>query len=105
MTASEATHNDVPHVVALGGGFAVIFLYKKLAPLIRQHKIRLTVIDRNNFNCFHGLVPEVLAGNVQPANILNPLRKIYSRARFRNGEIEKIDLEKKEVVFSRALDG
>jgi NADH dehydrogenase len=50
-------------------------------------------------------VPEVLAGRVQPGNILNALRKIYSRARFRNGEIEKIDLERKEVLFSRSLDG
>ena len=102
---SEVSHNHPPHVVALGGGFAVIFLYKKLARLIRQQKLRLTVIDRNNFNCFHGLVPEVLAGKIQPGNILNPLRKIYSRARFRNGEIEKIDLERKEVLFSRGLDG
>jgi NADH dehydrogenase len=105
MTTTETAPNQGPHVVALGGGFAVIFLYKKLARLIRQQKLRLTVIDRNNFNCFHGLVPEVLAGKVQPGNILNALRKIYSRARFRNGEIEKIDLERKEVLFSRGLDG
>ncbi len=105
MTASDATQNHGPHVVALGGGFAVIFLYKKLARLIRQQKLRLTIIDRNNFNCFHGLVPEVLAGKIQPGNILNPLRKIYSRAQFRNGEVEKIDLVQKEVLFSRGLDG
>ena len=105
MTTTETAPNQGPHVVALGGGFAVIFLYKKLARLIRQQKLRLTVIDRNNFNCFHGLVPEVLAGKVQPGNILNPLRKIYSRARFRNGEIEKIDLERKAVLYSRGLDG
>ncbi len=105
MTESESSPDQAPHVLALGGGFVVIYLYKKLARLLRQQKLRLTVIDRNNFNCFHGLVPEVLAGKIQPGNILNPLRKIYSRARFRNGEIEKIDLERKEVIYSRGLDG
>jgi NADH dehydrogenase len=105
MTTSDATHNHGPHVVTLGGGFAIISLYKKLARSIRQGKLRLTIIDRNNFNCFHGIVPEVLAGKVQATNILNPLRKIYSRAQFRNGEIESVDLERKEVVFSRGLDG
>lgn len=92
-------------MLALGGGFAGIFLYKKLAREIRRGKVRLTIIDRNNFNCFHGLVPELLTGKIQPGNILNPLRTIYRRAQFRNGEIEKIDLEKREVLFTRGLDG
>jgi len=103
MIASNT--KQVPHVLALGGGFAAIFLYKKLAGQIRRGKLRLTIIDRNNFNCFHGLVPETLAGKIQAGNLLNPLRKIFGRAQFRNGEIEKIDLEQKEVLFSRALDG
>jgi len=95
----------VPHVLTLGGGFAVILLYKKLAGAIRQGRVRLTIIDRNNFNCFHGLIPELLTGKIQAGNILNPLRTIYRGAQFRNGEIEKIDLAKKEVLFTRGLDG
>jgi len=96
---------DVPHVVSLGGGFGAILLYKRLAGAIRRQELRLTIIDRNNYVCFHGLVPELLTGKLQPGNILNPSRTIFRRAQFRNGEIEKIDLEKKEILFTRALDG
>ncbi len=105
MTDSAKEQHRVPHVVTLGGGFGVIILYKKLAPLIRNNRVRLTIIDRNNFTCFHGIVPAVLTGKIQPGNVLNSLRTIYGRAQFRNAEIEKIDLANKEILFSRALDG
>lgn len=105
MTASTTKPDHLPHVVALGGGFGSIFLYKQLARLVRREELRLTVIDRNNFNCYHGLVPEMLAGKLSPGAVLNPLRTIFRGAQFRNGVIEKIDLEQKEVLFSRALDG
>jgi len=36
---------------------------------------------------------------------LNPLRTIFRGAKFRNGVIEKIDLDQKEILFSRGLDG
>jgi len=32
------------------------------ASLIRRNRVRLTVIDRNNYTCFHGIVPAVLSG-------------------------------------------
>lgn len=105
MASFSDTQRQPPHVVTLGGGFGVIILYKKLAPLIRRGRVRMTIIDRNNFTCFHGIVPSVLSGKIQPGNVLNSLRTIYPRAQFRNGEIEQIDLAQKQVVFSRALDG
>ena len=105
MADTGITQDRIPHVVSLGGGFASILLYRKLAGAIRRKQVRLTVIDRNNFVCFHGLVPELLTGKIQPGNILNPLRTIFPRAQFRNGEIEKVDLERQEVLFTRALDG
>lgn len=105
MSAPASKPHGVPHVVALGGGFGSIFLYKQLAKMVRRQELRLTVIDRNNFNCFHGLVPEMLVGKLSPGSVLNPLRTIFRGAQFRNGTIEKIDLDKKEVLFSRGLDG
>ena len=61
MTTSQAK-SSLPHIVALGGGFGSMFLYKKLAGEARRKQIRLTVIDKNNYNCFHGMVPEMIAG-------------------------------------------
>jgi NADH dehydrogenase len=104
MTTSQAK-SSVPHIVALGGGFGSMFFYKKLARLARRKEIRLTIIDRNNYNCFHGLVPEMLTGKISPNSLLNPLRSVFREAQFRNGTVEKIELDTKEVVFSRGLDG
>src|SRR5690349_2755577 len=104
MSTSQSS-SSVPHIVALGGGFGSMFLYKKLASMARRKEIRLTVIDKNNFNCFHGMVPEMIAGKMSPNSLLNPLRSVFRHAQFRNGTVERIDVEKKEVVYSRALDG
>jgi NADH dehydrogenase len=104
MSTLEA-ESSVPHVVALGGGFGTMFLYKKLARMARRKQIRLTVIDKNNYNCFHGMVPEMIAGNISPTSLLNPLRSVFRHAQFRNGTVEKIDIDRKEVVYSRGLDG
>jgi NADH dehydrogenase len=105
MPSTAPGPDNLPHVLALGGGYATISLYKKLAGAIRRRTLRLTIVDRNNFNCYHGLVPEMLTGKIQPGNILSPLRTIFRRARFRNGEVENIDLEAREVLFTRSLDG
>ncbi len=104
MTTSQAK-SSLPHIVALGGGFGSMFLYKKLAGQARRKQIRLTVIDKNNYNCFHGMVPEMIAGKISPNSLLNPLRSVFRHAQFRNGTVEKIDVDKKEVVYSRNLDG
>ncbi len=97
--------DEVPHIVCVGGGYAAIYLYRNLWRWVRSGKVKMTVIDRNNYQCFHGLVPEMMAGKIQPGNVLSPARRLFRHASFRNAEVEKIDLEKKEVVFSRALDG
>src|SRR3954468_17714897 len=104
MTSTQV-QSSPPHVLALGGGFGSMFLYQTLSRLARRKKIRLTVIDRNNYNCFHGLVPEMLTGKISPNSLLNPLRSVFREAQFRNGTIEKIDLDQKQVLFSRGLDG
>src|SRR5206468_11019156 len=46
-----------------------------------------------------------IAGKISPNSLLNPLRSIFRHAQFRNGTVERIDVEKKEVVYSRGLDG
>ena len=58
MSDSSVDPDSVPHILALGGGYATIYLYKQLAGALRRGTLRLTVIDRNNFNCYHGIVPK-----------------------------------------------
>lgn len=67
--------------------------------------MKLTVVDRDNFQCFHGLVPEMLVGKLQPTDTLSPARRLFAPGDFVNAEIERIDLEAKEVVVARFIDG
>lgn len=65
----------------------------------------MTVVDHNNFHTFHGLIAEMLVGKLQPGQIISPLRRLLKPADFHNAGINKIDIEKKQVVTSRLLDG
>ncbi len=92
-------------VVCVGGGYVAIYLARALGRALRSGRVTLTVIDRNNFHCFHGLVPEMLAGKLQPGNVLSSARRLFRDARFQCAEIERVDLDAKEVTISRELDG
>ena len=97
--------NPTPRIVCIGGGYGAIYLYKELRAAIRSGEVHLTVIDRNNYHCFHGLIPEMLVGKIEPGNILSSSRKLFKDAQFFNGEVESVELESREVIFSRLLDG
>lgn len=106
MSESEATNQKhVPHVLCLGGGYVAIYLCKALRRHLRKGKIRLTVVDQDNFQCFHGLVPEMITGKIQPTDTLSPARRLFAPGNFVNAEIEEIDLENKNVTVARFLDG
>ncbi|MCW5551298.1 MAG: FAD-dependent oxidoreductase [Verrucomicrobiae bacterium] len=100
-----AGSSAIPHIVALGSGYATFYAYRELAGWIRRKRVRMTVIDRNNYHCFHGLVPEMLAGKLQPGTLLSSSRRLFKHAQFCNGEIKDIDLQRRTVTFSRKLDG
>ncbi len=105
MVSSSTSTAKVPHVVCLGGGYVAIYLAKALRPHLRAGRIRLTVIDRDNFQCFHGLIPEMLTGKIQPTDTLSPARRLFAPGDFVNAEIEEIDLAARQILVSRLLDG
>ena len=92
-------------VVALGGGYVTIHLLKSLRPAIQKGLVHLTVIDKNNYHVFHGLVAEMLTGKIQPGNITSPSRMVFQGADFHNGEVVRVDFEQRIVTTSRYLDG
>lgn len=96
---------EAPHVVCLGGGYVATYLAKALRRSIKKGRLRLTVVDRNNFHTFHGLVAEMLVGKLQPGQILSSARRLFLPGDFHNAEIESIDTERREVLTSRRLDG
>lgn len=92
-------------VLVLGGGYVAIWLARQVRSAVKRGDIELTVVDRNNYHTFHGLVPEMLVGKIQAGQIISPARRLFAPGRFISAEVEHIDLEKKSVTISRVLDG
>ena len=91
-----------PHVLVLGGGFVAHGITRALRRQIRHGEVTVTVVDRDNFFTFHGLIGEMVSGRVLPSNILNPARRVFAPAQVHGGEIETVDLGEKRVSPSAA---
>lgn len=92
-------------IVCLGGGWVAVYLVKSLKRAIKRGEVELTVVSRENYHTFHGFIPEMLAGRIQPQQLVTPARWVFKPAHFHNGEIQSIDPEARTVVTSRAIDG
>ena len=92
-------------VLCLGGGWAAVYLVKSLRRAIRRGDVELTVVSRENYHTFHGFIPEMLVGRIQPQQLVTPARWVFQPARFHNAEIREIDADRRRVVTSRAIDG
>jgi NADH:ubiquinone reductase (H+-translocating) len=85
-------------VVVLGGGFAGLsasmYLDKTLA---RSADIEVTLINRENFILFTPMLHEVAAGDLYPADVVNPIRRILHHVKFIQAEVQAIDLPGRRV--------
>src|ERR1700748_3089052 len=64
------------HVVIVGGGFAGLNCARKLAS---HSEIRITLIDKNNYQQFQPLLYQVAAGFLAPSNVAFSLRNVLVR--------------------------
>ncbi|HLP05909.1 MAG TPA: NAD(P)/FAD-dependent oxidoreductase [Paludibacter sp.] len=92
------------HLVIIGGGFAGLQLAKEL----RNKKLRVTLIDKQNHHQFQPLFYQVASGRLEPSSISFPFRKIFQSSRnidFRMADIVSIDpIEKKLITaFDRKI--
>lgn len=97
--------SGVPRIVCLGGGWASLNCVRALRRAVRRGEVDVTVVGRDNFHTFHGFIAEMLTGRIQPGQIISPARRMFPPARFHNAEIEGVDLDRRVVTTSRALDG
>ena len=63
------------HVVIVGGGFAGLNCALKLA---QNSNVRVTLIDKNNYQQFQPLLYQVAAGFLAPSNVSYSLRNMLS---------------------------
>lgn len=83
------------HVVVIGGGFAGINLTRDLAD---KAGLRVTLVDRNNYNYFVPLLYQVATGLLEVSNISTPFRTLFrgvDNVRFRLGELRSIPARKR----------
>jgi NADH dehydrogenase len=64
------------HVIVIGGGFAGLNLVNRLA---KDKKIRITLVDRNNYCFFPPMLYQVATGLLEPSNISYPFRKMLRK--------------------------
>jgi NADH dehydrogenase len=90
-------------VVIVGGGFAGINLARRLA---HEKRVRVTLIDCNNYNFFQPLLYQVATGLLDVSSIALPFRTIFKdvdNIRFRLGTVERVDVESRTVHLSTGV--
>lgn len=67
--------SKAPHVVIIGGGFAGLYMAKRL----RGAPVRVTLVDRRNHHLFQPMLYQVATAALNPADIASPIRSILRR--------------------------
>ncbi|MBN2499483.1 MAG: NAD(P)/FAD-dependent oxidoreductase [Anaerolineales bacterium] len=83
---------SVPRVAIVGAGFGGLWTAKALA----GKPVEVTLIDKNNYHTFFPLLYQVAAAEVDPGDIVHPVRKILreiKNVRFALAEIQAVDFE------------
>ncbi|AWA30608.1 FAD-dependent oxidoreductase [Flavobacterium magnum] len=87
-------------IVVIGGGFAGINLCNELA----NHKqIKVTLVDKNNYNFFPPLIYQVATAFLEPSSISYPFRKFFAgkkNLQFRFGELQSVVPSENKVILN-----
>ena len=90
------------NIVIAGGGFAGLYaaMYFDRA-LARRCEADVVLISRESFILFtpmlHEVAARVVAGDLQPSDIVNPLRRILRHVKVVEADVDAIDLRVKKV--------
>lgn len=91
-------------ILILGGGFAGMYAALELEKNVdHDPDLEVTLINRDNFFLFTPMLHEVGASDLDLTAIVNPVRSMLRKVNFFEGEIESIDLSRKEVIVSHGL--
>ena len=93
-------------VVILGGGHAGVRCAQRLAKRRRpSDNIEIVLVSHENTEVWHGLMPQILSGVLQPQHVLIPLREFLPGVRVYNYDVEEADLKARRVTLSRGDEG
>lgn len=104
MLRGMTARGDKTRVLILGGGFAGVEAARYLdRTAAKQSDIEVTLVSRDNFSLFTPMLHEVVASDLEPADICNPLRKLLRRVTVLNGDVKTIDLAARRVTVSYGI--
>lgn len=96
--------NRKTQIVILGGGFAGVETARYLDRTVaKRSDVEVTLVSRDNFTLFTPMLDEVAAGDLEPAHICNPLRKLLRHVTVLSGEIKAIDVARRQVRISYGI--
>jgi NADH:ubiquinone reductase (H+-translocating) len=87
-----------PAVLVIGGGFAGLTALRTLA----GSRAEVTLVDQNVYSTFQPLLYQVATAGLTSADVAYPLWAATGRtgARFRKGEVAKLDLERRVAILA-----
>jgi NADH dehydrogenase len=101
MVHEASRKTDKIRIVILGGGFAGVAAAQYLdRTAAKRADVEVILVSRDNFTLFTPMLDEVAAGDLEPAHICNPLRKLLRRVTILTGEIRAIDVAARQVTIS-----
>jgi NADH dehydrogenase len=95
---------DKTRILILGGGFAGVEAARYLdRTAAKRANVEVTLVGRDNFILFTPMLHEVVASDLEPSDICNPLRKLLRRVTVVSGEIRTINLAARRVTISYGI--
>ena len=93
-------------ILILGGGFGGLYTALELEKRLGADScVEITLVNRDNFFLFTPMLHEVAASDLDPTDIVNPIRKLLRRTQLFVGNVENIDLNTKTVVVAHGEGG
>lgn len=91
-------------ILILGGGFGGLYTALRLdRTLAKRDDCEVVMVDKTNFTLFTPMLHEVAASDLDPSDIVTPIRKMLRHVTFFEGAVEQIDLHGKTVLISGGL--
>ncbi len=89
-------------IVIIGGGFAGVGAAREFERSA-QPEIEVTLVNRENFQLFTPMLPEVASGSIDMRAVAQPLRVMLKRTRVMIGEATDVDFHNRTVAVDHPL--
>jgi hypothetical protein len=88
-------------IAILGGGFGGLYSALQFEKTVAADlTVEVTLVSRENFVLFTPMLHEVAAGDLDPSDIVSPLRQMLKRVRFLQAEVHHIEVEARHLSLA-----